>query len=294
MIRRGALRLKRTVAALAALLLAAGAYLGFSQLQEPPAALPDEPVAVIQHVIAEPADCLETEETDEDGDDTRRAWKSRIRAAWSSGGKFLFHLLVTGPLSLLGHALTALLTAAGGVVLGALKFILLEVLGTFLALLIPLCLLFKALFPDKSLREFLTRKNLLRILAAAAVVSAVSRLAEVAWPQVRGLRVAVKALLLLLATVWLWYKTFQLKGRFLGRLRSFFWCARGLALLTFTVIGCIFTIWVQTGPLRGQPVKSGVFETGMAYLLCAAVAFVIYRRRLSVRRRLRIRNGEAA
>ena len=289
--------MKRTAAALTALLLAAGAYLGFSQQQAPPTAPPDEPTVVIHQVIAEPVETFDLmEEADEDDDDSRRSWKSRIRAAWTNGGRMLFQLLVTGPLSLLGHAVSALLTAAGSVLLAAVKFILLEVLTTFLALLIPLCLLFKALFPDKSLREFLTKKNLLRILIAAIVVSALTRIAEVAWPQVKGLKVAVKALLLLLAMVWLWHKTFSLKGRFLGRLRRFFWCPRGLALLAVTALGCCVTIWVETGPLRGKPVHSGIFGSGMTYLLCAAVAFTIYRRQLLLRRRIKKQKqaGEAA
>ncbi len=276
--------MKRGASALAALLLAAGAYLGFSQQQAPPAEFPEEPPAVVHQLIAEPAENAETvEEAGEEEEDRRRSWRSRIRALWAQGGQMLFRLLIAGPLTFLGHGLAALATAAGGVLVSALKFILLEILGTFLALLIPLCLLFKALFPGRSLREFLTKKNLLRVLIAAVAVSCVTRLAEVAFPQVRGLRTAVKALLLLLAMVWLWYKTFSLKGRFTGRLRRLFWGPGGLAFLGAVAAGCCFTVWAQTGPLRGRPAPSGLLGTGMTYLLCGATAFLIFRRQVRAR-----------
>jgi|GEM_PF-6084078 len=274
--------MKKAIAVLAALLVAAGAYLGFAHAQEP-APFSEDPPAIVQMAAPAPAD--EADAGDAQDEDSRRSWKARVRAAWAGGGRLLWQLLVVGPLSLIGHALAALLAGVGGVLLSALRFVLLEVLGTFLALLLPLCLLFKALFPERKLREFLTKRNLLRIFFAALAVSAVARLVQVAWPEARGLYTAAKALLLLLAMVWLWHKTFRLQGRFSSRLRRLFWSRWGLALFALTAAGCLFTVWVQTGFLRGAPVRAGLFGTAMGYLLCAAVAFVIFLRQKRLRRR---------
>ena len=287
--------MKKALAALAALVMAAGAYVGLSDTLHPPQPPSpfEDPPAVVQMIAPAPVSSEEDAEEAGEDEDSRRSWKARLRAAWAGGGRLLWQLLVVGPLSLIGHAFASVLAAVGGVVLAALRFVLLEVLGTFLALLLPLCLLYKALFPDKKLRDFLTRKNLLHIFITSLFVSAISRLVQVAWPEARGLCTAAKALLLLLAMVWLWHRTFHLQGRFTARLRRLFWSRWGLALFALTAAGCILTIWVQTGFLRGAPVRSELFGGAMRYLLCAAVAFVIFLRQRGLRRR-RERQKQAA
>ncbi len=141
--------------------------------------------------MAAPAAVWETEAAPANPDEAHRARRRKaakaVAAAAKGVGALVFSLLAQGA-SLLLRGLWSVLF--GGPLAGLLGF-LCETLAIFALLLIVFLLLFKALFPNKKCKDFLTLRNLLLLLAASFALAGVRRIAFA-----RNLTLAVAAALL--------------------------------------------------------------------------------------------------
>lgn len=269
---RGGGNVKKAIAVLAATAVALCASIG---LWHEDAALPADPPAIVEAIPAAPDPDPQDGEPDEERR-TRRAL---------SGAKTVLRLLFAAPLSFLGHAVTAVLGAVGTTLLTAVTFVLRQVLGTFLALLAVLCILFKALFPDRPLRELLTRKNLLLILLVSVLLPLACRILEMTLPNARYLVPVLRAVLVMLVTVWLWHKAFGLRGRFFRRIRRLFWCRQGICLALLVLLLCGVRVLLSIAAFSGGSQLLDVFDSLLVYSVAAATAFAIYRRVIALRKR---------
>lgn len=282
-------RLKRRAAAALAATLAALAF-GASLLlparikaEQPP---PPPPPAVVQMADA-PCDAP-LPGPDAAADRTHSQRRRRTLAAARSTCQVIGSFLITAAVRLLTFLLSALAARLLGAPIATLLAFLGDVLVVFLLMALLFAWLFKRLFPDRRLRDLLTGRNLLWMLAGSVLISAVRALLPRLGGEANAVCAVAEAVLsvLLFAGVWLLlYCRDDPNG---ARARR---SARGLlrsrpvaAAFLLLAAGSALTAYLRTsipavGRLEAFLSFSALFL--LCFFVCAAVAAVYTSKRRS-------------
>lgn len=149
------------------------------------------------------------------------------------------------------------------------------ILSVFVCLFTLFCALYKAVYPEKSLREFIKPKNTLYIFIGSLIcygayrfLMSLDRNAPVWWIILYNLFVA-------LVILSLWYKTFALRGRIKEVLSRLFWGKRGKLVLCAMLSGNLLCSAVRILYSEGFG-STNAFSAIMFYFVCLLAALGIF------------------
>ncbi len=204
-------------------------------------------------------------EDDEDNDEEKRTYKGRNLAKASVGAS---------PLILPAAAQSGMGEYLRGVALTVFSFSA-RFLGVFFILSVLFMGMFRALYPGRKLGEIVNKKNILRILAASVFIFGVIYIADDLTKQKNIFLELIKNGSVLAVMLILWYKIFELKGKFGKIMKDLFWGKKGkiviLSLAGFNVLMSILHMVYNTFYTANSFTSLLVF-----YIICVASVFGIY------------------
>lgn len=216
-------------------------------------------------VGASPVTFDDAGEEDEDEDEEKRAYKGKNLGIASAASLMLTSTgaAESAPGEFAGEAVWSVFAFWG------------EFIGIFLILSVLFMGFFKALYPARKLKEIITGKNVLRILTASAVVFGVVYVADELTGQKNIFIELLKNGVILSVMLILWYKIFELKGRFGQVMKDLFWGKKGRTVLwglagfnmTMSILHIIYNSFYTSNTFTGLLVF---------YIISAVSVFGIY------------------
>lgn len=179
---------------------------------------------------------LNAGEDDEDEDEEKRAYKGKNLASSSLGAA---PAVLTGAVESISQGAISPLIAFGA-----------EFIGVFAVLSVLFLGMFKAIYPMRKINEMITPKNITRILIASIIICFAFYAADSLSSQKNIFLELGKNGIILAAILILWFKIFELKGKFGKVMRDLFWGNKGkwmfIALIVFNIIMSILHIVYNT------------------------------------------------
>jgi hypothetical protein len=170
-------------------------------------------------------------------------------------------------------------TAFSKIISGPLHIILTFILDTavfFILIFLLFGLIYKKMYPKRKLRSFYTKRNILYMLLAAAILAALKTAAGFFMHRLRIIAAAAQCVLSLAVIAFLWYKVYGMHGGAKKIGRTFLGSAPGkiltAGLAAWAVLAAAVKIWIE---------KSAMLRTGadllLVFLLCAGIWYCFYK-----------------
>lgn len=208
---------------------------------------------------------FDSDADEDDEDEEKRSCKGKNLAVSSAGASLLTSSAA---------AEMTLMESGSDIVFSVLAFSA-KFAGIFAILSVIFMGMFKALYPARKLKEILTKKNAFRILIASVAVFAVIYVCDSLLSQRNIFMELMKNAFFLAVMLILWYRIFELKGKFGQVMKDLFWGNKGkwvfIGLLCFNILMSILHIIYNTFLTANSFTTLLVF-----YVICVISVFGIY------------------
>ncbi|MBR6800526.1 MAG: hypothetical protein IKM61_02090 [Eubacteriaceae bacterium] len=204
---------------------------------------------------------LSQDEEDDDEDEEKRSYKGKNLAKSSAGaGLLTSSAIMESSFGELFHP----------VLLSGIKF-----MGIFAMLSVLFMGMFKAIYPQRTLGEIINKKNIFRIFIAAAVLFMTNHICDSLSEQRNIFLELTQNGILLAVIIILWYRIFELKGKFGKVMKDLFWGKKGkwifIALISFNILMSILHIIYSTVKTANSFTSLLIF-----YIISVFSVFAIY------------------
>ncbi len=160
-----------------------------------------------------------------------------------------------------------------------------DVCAFFILLLLLSGLIYKKMYPERSLRSFYTKRNMLYMLLAAAALAAAKTAARFFMHRLRIFAVAVQCVLSLVTIAFLWYKVYGMRGGAKEAVRAVLTSKQGrlltAGLAVWTLLSAAVKIWIE----KSAALRAGA-DIAAVFLMCAGIWYGVHKVRQFRRRPL--------
>lgn len=223
--------------------------------------------------------------TDDGGDGGEERRTARMRTL-SQRTLYAIRTAALLPLTLILKAAGFLLRRLGDAVLAPLLRFLGGWAFAFAVLLLFFCLLYKLLFPERSLREFLRWKNIRWILLGSFFLPGADAALRYWCADYNYLRAALMTLLLCGIVLFIWLRCFASALGARGRLRALFSGRRALLLPVLLLLAVVLYGWAGAD-VSHETLQQNLIEALWFYAVTAATVGAVAVHRLQKRAALR-------
>ncbi len=196
----------------------------------------------------------------------------------SSASKTVLNIVKSGAMflvCLIVRVMLCALASISGIPVNSFLGFVIDVIVNFMIIALLFGLIFKLMYPNRSLSELFTPKNILLMLATSVVITFSKYALAIFSDKAYEIGVVLQSIFTMCIVCCLWYKTFNFSGS-LGEIMSAIRNSRkGRFLFVAMILGTLFSAVIKI--LARESIKVAPYvDTACVFIICALVVYCGY------------------